>query len=230
MNIIPVIDLKSGHAVLAKQGDRTTYQPLSTPLCQSSQLDNVIDAYLSIYSFKQIYIADLDALMGHGHNQSLINLTAAHYPQINFIVDRGYVKKYLPTSNIIPIIGTESTDEQELVQIKKDIPNFILSLDFCAKNNQMGDHRLYTSSTLWPQLIIIMTLHFVGKNSGPDLTKLQHYYQSYPKHQFIAAGGIRHQYDLTQLKKIGIQHVLIASALHNKMLQASDIHNFTLST
>jgi phosphoribosylformimino-5-aminoimidazole carboxamide ribotide isomerase len=39
----------------------------------------------------------------------------------------------------------------------------------------------------------------------------------------MAAGGIRHHKDLLQLKKLGIQQALIASALHNKKLTTQDI-------
>jgi phosphoribosylformimino-5-aminoimidazole carboxamide ribotide isomerase len=73
MQIIPVIDIKAGEVVLASQGQRDSYLPLSTPLCRSSQIDAVINAYLSIEEFSHVYIADLDALMKTGNNYSLIN-------------------------------------------------------------------------------------------------------------------------------------------------------------
>ena len=223
MQIIPVIDIKAGRAVLARQGERKNYQPLSTPLCTSSQLADVIDAYLSLYTFTQIYIADLDALMGIGNNQKLIYSAIAHYPQLNFIIDCGSLQTYYTAINVTPIIGTESVDKQTLQDIKQQTNDFILSLDFCAENKPMGDPVLYQYPALWPKQLIIMTLGLVGKNSGSDLMKLQHYYCSYPEHNFIAAGGIRHRQDLIQLKAIGIQRALVASALHNGALTAADI-------
>ena len=223
MQIIPVIDIKAGRAVLARQGDRQNYQPLSTPLCSSSQLDDVINAYLSVYSFSHIYIADLDALMGKGSNQSLINMCVTRYPQLNFIIDCGSLEAHSAASNVTPIIGTESVNRQTLIEIKQHTNNFILSLDFCAQNKLMGDPVLYKSPTLWPKKLIIMTLSLVGKNNGLDLVRLKHYCYSYPEHNIIAAGGVRHLQDLVQLKEIGIQQVLVASALHNGTLTASDI-------
>ena len=82
---------------------------------------------------------------------------------------------------------------------------------------------LYESSALWPKELIIMTLGLVGKNNGADLEKLHYYCNTYPQHNFIAAGGIRHNEDLLHLKKLGIQQALIASALHNKKLTTQDI-------
>jgi phosphoribosylformimino-5-aminoimidazole carboxamide ribotide isomerase len=39
-----------------------------------------------------------------------------------------------------------------------------------------------------------MTLGLVGKDNGPDFKKLQYYSNTYPQHNFMAAGGIRHHY------------------------------------
>lgn len=223
MQIIPVIDIKSGQAVLARQGDRKNYQPLSTPLCTSCQLDDVINAYLKLHLFQHIYIADLDALMGTGNNQRLINSVISHYPQLKFMVDCGTYNTYCTVPNCIPLIGTESVGKDTLLGIKQHTNNFILSLDFCTQNKPMGEPALYRSPALWPKKLIIMTLGLVGNNSGPDLTRLHHYCYTYPEYDFIAAGGVRHKQDLVQLKKLGIQHTLVASALHNGTLTAYDI-------
>ncbi|WP_428354136.1 HisA/HisF-related TIM barrel protein [Methyloprofundus sp.] len=226
MQIIPVIDIKSGLVVLAQQGQRNRYQPLSTLLCQSSQIDDVINAYLNLYAFSHFYIADLDALMQTGNNHGLINLLFSRYPNLSFIIDNGSAKPvYTPlnTDQLIPVIATESITEQDLSILKQQTDNFILSLDFSAGDTQMGEQRIYQFSNLWPDRIILMTLGLVGKNSGPDLVKLAHYHKNYPQHQFIAAGGIRHVEDLLQLKKMGIETALVASALHNGKLSCDDI-------
>ena len=226
MQIIPVIDIKSGQVVLAQQGQRNSYLALSTPLCRSSQIDDVIHAYSSIYSFTQIYIADLDALMKTGNNHSLINTLFNRYPYLNFMIDSGSVKPlYTPqqVKQFTPIIATESVGERDLLKLKQGSEDFILSLDFSAQDTQMGESRLYQSSSLWPKRVILMTLGLVGKNSGPDLIKLAHYKQHYPEHDFIAAGGIRHLQDLRQLNEMGIETALVASALHNGNLTSHDM-------
>ncbi|GAW84832.1 phosphoribosylformimino-5-aminoimidazole carboxamide ribotide isomerase [Bathymodiolus platifrons methanotrophic gill symbiont] len=226
MQIIPVIDIKAGQVVLAQQGQRQSYQPLSTPLCHSSQIDDVIHAYLSIHPFTRIYIADLDALMKTGNNHSLINSLFNRYPQINFIIDSGSVNpnfSHGQATQFTPIIGTESIEKQDLVALRLATQNFILSLDFSTQKKQMGDPILYNSPELWPKQVIIMTLGLVGKNSGPDLEKLAHYSQHFPEHDFIAAGGIRNIDDLLQLKQIGIETALVASALHKGTLTRQNI-------
>lgn len=228
MQIIPVIDIKGGGAVLASQGDRENYQPLSTPLCASSDVIDVINAYLSIFPFSQIYIADLDALMGTGNNHKLINSLFSHFQQLRFMIDDGSTApSYTPlhAKQFIPIIGTESVNTSTLSELRQKTTEFILSLDFSLDHQLMGESILYKSPTFWPKELIIMTLGLVGKNKGPDLAKLQHYYQTYPEHEFIAAGGICSLADLIQLKEIGIQQALVASALHFKKLTSVDIQS-----
>ena len=55
MKIIPVIDLKDGVVVHAQQGMRENYQPIKTDLCPSSDIYNVINAFLAIYHFDTIF-------------------------------------------------------------------------------------------------------------------------------------------------------------------------------
>jgi phosphoribosylformimino-5-aminoimidazole carboxamide ribotide isomerase len=79
----------------------------------------------------------------------------------------------------------------------------------------MGSAKLFSSPELWPDSVIIMTLDRVGSHKGPDFVKLTAFCNRYPHKNFIAAGGIRNQQDLIDLKRIGIRQALIASALHN---------------
>ena len=66
MKIIPVIDLKDGVVVHAQQGIRDLYQPINTALCQSSDIYQVIEAFLGVYDFDTFYIADLNAITHQG--------------------------------------------------------------------------------------------------------------------------------------------------------------------
>lgn len=230
MQIIPVIDIKAGQVVLARFGQRQNYRPLSTPLCQSSHIEDVINAYLSIYTFSHFYIADLDALMNTGSNHQLINSVFKLYPNLIFMIDCGSVNPlYMPQKpeQHIPVIGTESTRRQSLKSLKLNSENFILSLDFSAQHDPMGEPSIYKSPDLWPKRIVIMTLGLVGKNCGPDLQKLTRFHQSYPAHNFIAAGGIRNKQDLKRLKLNGIKTALVASALHNGNLTSHDIQQIS---
>ncbi|MDD1638393.1 MAG: nickel transporter, partial [Methylococcaceae bacterium] len=82
MKIIPVIDLKDGVVVHAQQGMREQYQPISTDLCQSADIYQVIEAFLGVCDFDTIYIADLNALTHQGDHDLLITDVLTSFPHI----------------------------------------------------------------------------------------------------------------------------------------------------
>ena len=81
MKIIPVIDLKDGVVVHAQQGMREQYQPINTHLCQSSDIYQVIEAFLGVYDFDTIYIADLNAITHQGDHDRLITEVLTSFPR-----------------------------------------------------------------------------------------------------------------------------------------------------
>jgi len=226
MQIIPVIDLKDGLVVHAVRGDRSQYQAIdqNSLITDSSEADIVVANLLKIKDFKRIYIADLNAICGLGNHSVLINQLLSRYPEIEFWIDDGSeladCQSY-PASNYKTVIGTESQN-QPVNQLDADL---ILSLDF--KQDQAAGHgEWFNSNQFWPKQIIVMTLNRVGSQLGPDFEKLTNLRRNHPDKTIIAAGGIRHLADLQQLKHLGIDAVLIASALHNRRLTADDLAAF----
>ncbi|MGO9386710.1 MAG: HisA/HisF-related TIM barrel protein [Methanobacterium sp.] len=71
IEIIPVLDLKSGIAVSGKSGERNNYKPLNT-IYSSSSNPVEIARILKEKGTKRIYIADLDAIEGNGSNHDII--------------------------------------------------------------------------------------------------------------------------------------------------------------
>ncbi len=229
MKIIPVIDLKNGVVVHAQQGQREHYQSIQSSLCRSSNVDQVIRAFLSLYAFDTFYIADLDALTGQGNHDDTINALLRCYPRIMFWVDQGYLpyrKRAAHLSNCMPVLGSESYSENTIAEFNAFNGKFILSLDYKG-DEMLGAKSLFDSSALWPNDIIIMTLAHVGSTKGPDFEKLRRFCQQFPTKNFIAAGGVRDVRDLIDLQIAGIGQALVASALHSGKLSAADIHHFS---
>ena len=224
MKIIPVIDLKDGVVVHAQQGIREQYQPICTQLCQSPDLYQVIEAFLGIYNFDTIYLADLNAITQQGGNERLITEVLDFFPHILFWIDCGYqrVKKY--PGNYLPVLGSECYGDETVLELKAFNNHFILSLDY-SLSKELGAKSLFSNPDLWPDKIIIMTLNRVGSDQGPDLDKLKRFCRHYPLKHFIAAGGIRNTDDLLALKQVGIKQALIASALHSGAISPKDIKN-----
>jgi phosphoribosylformimino-5-aminoimidazole carboxamide ribotide isomerase len=224
MKIIPVIDLKDGVVVHARQGLRTQYQSINTHLCQSPDIFQVIKAFLGVYDFDTIYIADLNAITQQGDHDRLIADVLASFPRILFWIYRGYqrFKKY--PGNYLPVLGSECYSDETVLELKAFNKRFILSLDY-SMSEALGAKSLFSDQHLWPETIIIMTLNRVGSHQGPDLDKLNRFCRHYPHRHFIAAGGIRNTDDLQALKQVGVNQALIASALHSGAIGREDINN-----
>lgn len=225
MKIIPVIDLKNGVVVHARQGNREHYEPINTDLCKSSDIFQVIEAFLGVYAFDTFYIADLNAITHQDNHDPLIADVLSRYPQIIFWIDKGYQKydgEVRTASNTLPVLGSESYRNETISEIKAYKNNFILSLDY-SNTNALGADNLFSEPGFWPENIIIMTLDRVGSNHGPDLNKLTGFCRQYPDKKFIAAGGIRNKQDCALLSKAGIHQALVASALHSGSIKSEDI-------
>ena len=64
MRVIPVLDLKGGHAVHAVAGDRAHYAPVRTHLHPGSDPIGLARAYRDVLGLRSLYLADLDAIAG----------------------------------------------------------------------------------------------------------------------------------------------------------------------
>ncbi|MGR8941968.1 MAG: HisA/HisF-related TIM barrel protein [Gammaproteobacteria bacterium] len=215
MQMIPVIDLKDGMVVHARQGKRDAYRPIHTALCRSPDIFAVIEAYLSLYDFSTFYIADLNALEHRGHHDELIDKAARHFSRKIFWLDQGFrIPDACRRDNIRTVWGSESFQDNTVENIASCRNDFILSLDYSATGS-LGANCLFANPDYWPNDIIIMTLQRVGSDAGPDMEKLAGFRRNHPEKNFIAAGGVRNKDDLLALRQIGIRQVLVASALHS---------------
>jgi phosphoribosylformimino-5-aminoimidazole carboxamide ribotide isomerase len=217
MQIIPVIDLKEGIVVHAQQGNRDDYAPLKSGICKATDIFSVVDTFSALFNFSLIYIADLNALTRKGDHASLLKDVLTAFPNVTFWIDSGYPicnEEFLHYGNFLPVLGTESFQEENIREISQFNDCYILSLDYSA-TGEMGAKSLFSRQDLWPENIIIMSLPRVGSQLGPDIAKLTAFRKQYPQHNIIAAGGVRDTEDLKRLNQLGIRHVLVASALHN---------------
>ena len=228
MHCIPVLDLLAGVVVRAVRGDRAAYRPLVSPLVESSLPRAVAAAFYTQFASRSFYIADLDAIQGQGSNAAMVDTLAAAYPDCEWWVDAGVTSveafaRYASAPNIRWVLGSESLPSfavyADLAQRER---RFILSLDSRA-GQPLGPAELWIEPTLWPAEVIAMTLSRVGANEGPDFALLAQLRQRSPHTTLVAAGGTRHRADLLALKNMGVNHVLLASALHDGGVTAEDL-------
>jgi len=231
MHIIPVMDLKDGRVVLAQQGRRHLYRPLVTPLCPTSDIIAVAEAYFSIFPFNTFYIADLNAIENAGDNNTIIKTLLTHYPHIHLWIDSGLTPFIADQTNpfygrVTTILGSETHLSIKQLSNFMQKSNCILSLDYndCGF---IGHEALFADPFLLPGRIIIMSLPHIGKNNGPDLQRLEDISDKFPGKGIYAAGGIRDFDDLTLLKNKGISGALLASALHNKSINSESLNSLS---
>lgn len=231
MLIIPVIDLSQGLVVHAKQGQRDTYQPITSVISASSDPKMVLSSFLELYPFNKIYIADLDAIQDTGSHSELILELASQYNECEFWLDAG-IKAIQDTpsnysaENIKLILGSENKFSEELFSsLIKNNPGTLLSLDF-NEHGLIENSYLLKNSSIWPEQVIVMTLSRVGSNDGFDKQRLSNILTLAKNNKIYAAGGVRNKEDLTQLKLMNVSGALIATALHTGAITKDDLYQF----
>jgi phosphoribosylformimino-5-aminoimidazole carboxamide ribotide isomerase len=229
LDIIPVIDMRHGLIVRAVMGRRDLYKPIITPLSPTADPVDVTSGLLRLHPFDKLYVADLDAIEGNGHNSSVIAALRARFPDLDIWTDNGAatadaVRRWLDRDRGTLVLGSESQTSCDLMASFRDDPRLVLSLDFRA-DAFLGPPELLEPS-LWPRRVIAMTLARIGGAAGPDFERLAALRLADPRLHLHAAGGLRGREDLARLAEMGIKGVLVASALHDGRLAASEIAEF----
>ena len=230
MLLIPVIDLMRGHAVRALRGERASYKPVVSTLCEGSDPVTVARAMCAHCASTRLYAADLDALTGGEAQVEVLRRILHAMPELEFWVDAGFAdvaaaqrlrERIGPEAQrIVPIFASESLRTREdLARCCADRDASVLSLD------RRGAQRLdaagaWESPELWPRRVIVMTLERVGADAGPDLATLREVQVKSPAVQLVGAGGVRDAADLEAARAAGAHAWLVASALHDGRLPA----------
>jgi phosphoribosylformimino-5-aminoimidazole carboxamide ribotide isomerase len=230
MNVVPVIDLKAGEVVHARRGERDSYRPVASQLCRGSRPHDIVAAFLDLYPFDRLYIADLDAIQGRGDNGAVIAALHEAFPQLELWVDRGLgdataCRAWLARGLGHLVLGSEAIGEAHILRQLGDAIAagcLVLSLDF-RDDRLLGPPDLLAQVEAWPARVIVMTLSRVGSGTGPDFARLDEIARRARGRQIFAAGGVRGGEDLLELARRGVTGVLVATALHDRRIGRADI-------
>ncbi len=226
MDVIPVIDLKGGEVVHARQGRRDEYRPIRTPLSPTSAPQDVVAGLLRLYPFRVLYVADLDAIEGRGDNLGAL----ASLPRPPDVWLDGGLSPDRPLASTMAllgrgsvVLGSESQPDLSILREMRDNPQIVLSLDFRGDAFQ-GPPAILADPALWPERVIVMTLARVGARQGPDLARIADIIaRAGPGRCVYAAGGVRDAADLRAAAESGVAGALVATALHEGSIGAADI-------
>jgi HisA/HisF family protein len=220
LQIIPVLDLRGGQAVLARRGERHLYRPLRTELCAQPEPRAVVEAYLALFPFRTIYIADLDAISGSAVNTALLRELIDANPGVKFWLDRGRLGQADPIPYTVTVAGTESGPS--LTPGTADTT--VLSLDFDG-DTLRGDAAILENPQSWPRDVIVMCLRRIGSGQGPNLELLSRLRASAPGTRLYLGGGIRNVHDIEAIQALGTHGALVASALHDLTLDRAALED-----
>jgi phosphoribosylformimino-5-aminoimidazole carboxamide ribotide isomerase len=227
-DVLPVLDLRRGLVVHARAGERATYAPLSgSVLCDGAGPREVVAGFLGLYPFREMYLADLDAIGGEPPQSALLRELEDAFPQVTFWLDAGFstadaVAAHLAHTRSRCVLGSESQSDVALVARLRGHERVVLSLDHRG-DERLGPPELFTDPGLWPERVIVMTLARVGTGTGPDAERLRAVRELAPDARVYAAGGIRDIGDLEAVRELGCAGALVATALHLGRIGAAEL-------
>lgn len=223
MQLVAVIDLLDGQVVHARRGDRASYMPLKSALCEGSDPSEIASALMTLHSFDAIYVADLNAIQGRGRNLAGLRDIANAARTTDLWIDAGIsamedVEALRAEGYASFVVGSESLRDCELLhQLRSQGHDFVLSLDF-RHSRFLGPAQLLSAPDLWPKRVLAMNLDFVGSSAGPDLPLIHKLHNAAPKSLVYASGGLRNDADLRAANRAGANGALLATSLHDGSL------------
>ncbi len=233
-DLIPVIDLKDGMVVHAREGRREEYRPVQSRLVPGAEPSKIVAALLALHSFRSLYIADLDAIQRRGDNMASIRAIHRDFPGVELWVDTGMgdrsaLGRWLDAKPGRPVIGSESLLDAGFMSEIRELctePSPVLSLDYQGDDFKGPPTLLAHPERYWPKRVLAMNLQRVGSDRGPDLGLIVGLAKRVPGCRVYAAGGVRSVEDLEKIAAAGAAGALIASALHDGRIGAVELARF----
>jgi phosphoribosylformimino-5-aminoimidazole carboxamide ribotide isomerase len=234
--VLPVLDMKGGHAVHAIKGQRDTYAPVTCDWCKDGDIISLINGYKSIFWLNDLYIADLDAIMAKKPSEQL-------YPQIikatpgKTMIDAG-VTSIETFARLEPfgfdeiILGTESVMQASLFGdiIHQNPRATIISLDVKADKvlsptKQFSGVNIKKAfqviEALEPAAIIFLDLSGVGAGTG--INPVANELARNARIPLYLGGGVRSIADIMDARDAGFSGVLVATALQAMRILPADL-------
>lgn len=231
-----MIDLKDGQAVHARGGRRDKYAAVTKAAGTVINGDAVklAGVYLDTFGLNDVYVADLDAIASAAPNAGVVRSICKRGG--NVIVDSGVATleeahRVASTGAHGVIVGLETLASLDsLRDICRDYP-VTFSLDLRdgipmhgeglpdASPEDFAGHAV----TAGANAIIVLDVARVGGTAGPDTEMLTRIRRVVTGAALLAGGGVRGLNDLKLLARIGCDGALVATALHDGRLTASDV-------
>jgi phosphoribosylformimino-5-aminoimidazole carboxamide ribotide isomerase len=229
--ILPVLDVMCGQVVRAIGGRREEYRPIVSRLTDSAQPLEVARALRARFGFSELYLADLDSIMGKSPAVTLYR--ALGEENFDLWVDLGLRDtadaQILDEAGVRTIVaGLETLNgPAALERLCREYGSerVVFSLDLKAGHG-LGHGEAWKTNypveiarlavTAGVRRIVVLDLAQVGTGTGTSTVELcGQLAVEFPNVTIAAGGGVGGIDDIRKLAARGVQTVLIASALHD---------------
>jgi len=233
MRVVGVIDLKGATAVHAVRGERERYRPVRSVIGgDDGDAVALARGFRAVLGLDELYVADLDAIVGAGENSASIGALAR---EARVMVDAGVseparAQALLDLGAHRVIVGTETlTGPDALDRLLAELPDgaLVLSVDLRDGRVLSADAQLAGLRALdaFSRLrraglreAIVLDLARVGSGAGPDVALIAEIHRAFPDLELLAGGGVRGVDDLRALGGAGAAGALVATALHSGVI------------
>jgi len=242
--VIPVLDVKAGRAVHAIGGDRSHYQPVRSLLHPSSDPEHLARAYRDLLGFREVYVADLDAILGEPPARLLYRSLAKL--DLSPWIDAGIrtaddLTPLLDLEQATIVVGLETVGGAEALRKiveRAGAERIVLSLDLFERVPRLpagADWSSVDPALVARQLLelgvrrlLLLELSRVGTGRGTGTSDLLVFLRHLDAGAEISVGGgIAGIDEVLALRDQGAASVLIGSALHDGRISQQQISSLT---
>jgi HisA/HisF family protein len=233
MRVVGVIDLKGGAAVHAVRGERERYRPVHSAIGgDDGDAVALARGFRDALGLEEIYVADLDAIVGRGENSSTVAALAA---EARVMVDAGVseparARALLDLGAHRVIVGTETLPGPgALDRLLAELPDgaLVLSVDLREGRALSPDPELAGLAALDAlarlhraglREAIVLDLARVGSGAGPDVALIAEIHDAFGDLELLAGGGVPTNHDLRPPDGAAAAGALVATALHSGVI------------
>lgn len=233
--VLPVLDLMGGRIVRGVAGRRHAYQPIVSRLTASSQPLDVARAFREQFGLEELYLADLDAIAGGPVAHCVYDELQQHGFRLwadaglRTAADANGLER---VERLIAGLETLATPEELQRLCQRFGERIVFSLDL-REGATLGNRAdwgtnaedvVHRAVSVGVRSMIVLDLARVGVGNGPGTESLIAQIATlHPDLEVLAGGGVRRPEDLRRLRACGASGVLMASALHDGLLQPGDL-------
>jgi phosphoribosylformimino-5-aminoimidazole carboxamide ribotide isomerase len=237
VRVIPALDLARGLAVSGRGGRRETYAPVRSRLVETPGDGRALIAAYHALGCDECYVADLDALAGGGLQRDVLRGLAASGGRL--LVDAAVVtparaRELLADGVHRAVVGLEtlpSFDALAAVIHEVGPDRVVFSLDLSggqplgpSGKGQVATDLARAATAAGTTTLLVLDVARVGGAQGVDLILLEALRRAHPDVELLAGGGVATARQLQELADVGLDAVLVGTALHDGSLAPADLH------